>query len=289
MYESLLPLLACPACKHESLSFMGHSCEGRLVDGTLACSHCTQQYPVENEIAVLVDPAQHIDDWHWEVDIESLETFAAFDTAYANSMPADVRGNRPLLISRIMHVANQSEGPILDIATGRGVLLRELSLLLTNDYPLIGIDIDLKVLRGLQRFLRRAGLYEPVSLIAMDAKDIAFRAGSMGVVTSWFGFNNVPEAWPALQQAEAVLAPGGFLATSVLNVLPDSPSHLLASDAGFADFLTEDAVRASFAETSLTLKTLETITESLWPGNPYDALPLMGERFYHRLVIAQKQ
>jgi len=289
MYESLLPLLACPACKYESLIFKGHSKEGRLVEGTLACSQCTQQYPVEDEIAILVDPAQQGDEWHWEVDIESLETFAAFDTAYANSMPADVRSNRPLLISRMMHVANQSEGPIIDIATGRGVLLRELSLLLTHDHPLIGIDIDLKVLRGLQRFLRRGGLYEQVSLIAMDAKSLALRAGSMGTVTSWFGLNNVPEAQPALHQAERVLASGGKLVTSILNVRPDTPSHLLASDAGFADFLTEDAVRTCFAETTLTLKTLETITESLWPGNPYDALPLMGERFYHRLIIAQKQ
>jgi len=53
--------------------------------------------------------------------------------------------------------------------------------------------------------------------------------------------------------------------------------------------VTDEAVSASFAAASLALRNLETITESRWPGNPYDALPLIGERFFHRLVIAQKE
>lgn len=289
MYESILPLLACPSCRHDVLTFKGATEDDRLVNGTLTCSQCRHDYPIENEIATLVDPNQPGDEWQWEVDIENLETFAAFDTAYANSMPATVRQNRPLLVSRIMHVANQSEGPILDIATGRGVLLRELALLLTSDYPLIGIDIDPKVLRGLQRFLRRSGLYDPVSLIVMDVRNLAFRPASVGTVTSWFGFNNVPDPQIALQEVERVLVAGGRLATSILNVGATSPTHALAREAGFADFLTDEAVEARFSQTSLTLTGLEAITEGRWPRNPYAALPLAGEQFYHRLIFAKKE
>ena len=288
MFKSILPLLACPMCHNESLVFDGSSQDDRFVDGSLTCAGCERVYPVENEIADLADPAKSINEWEWEVDIENLDTFAAFDTAYARSMPATVRRNLPLLVNRIMHVANRSEGPILDVATGRGVLLRELALLLTTDQPIIGIDVDMKVLRGLQRFLRHRGLYDEVSLISMDAKRLALRSNAIGTVTSWFGFNNVPDAPPAMRETQRVLASGGRLATAILNVDPTSTTYRIAEEAGFSDFLTDENARINLAAATLLIERLETYAAGSWPGNPYDALPLKGESFSHRLLVAQK-
>jgi ubiquinone/menaquinone biosynthesis C-methylase UbiE len=236
----------------------------------------------------LIDPDISKSDWEWEVDIEERETFDAFDQAYLNSMPTTVRQVLPLLIGRMVQIVNRAAGPILDIATGRGVLLRELALLLKVDQPLIGIDIDRKVLRGTQGYLRRRGLYDEVSLAVMDAKHLAFKPATMGLVTSWFGFNNMPEATAALTEVQRVLQPGGELAATVLNVDTLSNTHLIAEEAGFADLLTQEKVVASLEAAGLHFDRTETFIEGVWPGNPYDALPLKGDRFVYRLVIAQR-
>lgn len=288
MFKSILPLLACPTCRNESLTFDGYSQDDRLVDGSLTCVGCGRVYPVENEIADLSEHAEEAGEWEWEVDIENLDTFAAFDTAYTQTMPATVLRNYPPLINRIMRVANQSEGPILDVATGRGVLLREMALLLATNQPVIGVDIDMKVLRGLQRFLRRKGLYDEVSLISMDAKRLALHSNAIGAVTSWFGFNNVPDVASAIREAQRVLAPGGRLAAAILNVDPTSTTYHVAAEAGFSDLLTDENTRINLTAAALQIEKLETYAAGIWPGNPYDALPLKGESFSHRLLVAQK-
>jgi uncharacterized protein YbaR (Trm112 family)/tRNA A58 N-methylase Trm61 len=287
MHERLLPLLCCPIC-HESLLFQGRKGGGRLVQGVLTCPACARGYPVDDEIPHLLDVSTVASAWEWEVDIETPETFDAFDQAYLTSMPLGVRQVQPLVFGRIVHLVDQAQGPILDVATGRGVLLRQLALLLKVDQPLLGIDIDPKVLRGTQRYLRRRGLYDEVSLAVMDARHLALHALSMGMATSWFGFNNMPNPADALQEIQRVLAVSGDLVATALNVDVLSNSHLIAEGAGFAGFLTREEIETSLKSVGLGLDRTEVFIEGVWPGNPYDALPLKGDRYMHRLVIARR-
>ena len=141
MLDRLLPLLCCPICK-ESLAFEGRRAGGRLVQGTLQCPACARVFSVDDEIPNLLDPSTVLPEWEWEVDIETPETFDAFDQAYLNSMPTAVRQVQPLVFGRMVHLVDRSQGPILDVATGRGVLLRQMALLLKVDQPLLGIDLD---------------------------------------------------------------------------------------------------------------------------------------------------
>ena len=288
MHERLLPLLCCPIC-HESLTFEGRKGAGRLMQGTLTCQACARGYPVEDEIPRLLDPGAAVTDWEWEVDIEMPETFDAFDQAYLTSMPLAVRQALPLVFGRIVHLVDAAAGPILDVATGRGVLLRQMALLLKVDQPLLGIDIDAKVLRGTQKFLRRHGLYDEVSLAVMDARRLALHGQTMGVATSWFGFNNMPAPRDALQETQRVLAMGGELIATALNVEMLSNSHLIAEEAGFAGFLTREEIESSLKSVGLELDRTEAFIEGVWPGNPYDALPLKGDRYAHRLVAARRR
>jgi len=287
MYENLIPILSCPTCGG-GLSYDGITRDDRLFSGRLQCNDCSHLYPVEDEIPILIDPAKSSFDWEWEVDIEAGETFDAFDHAYYGSLPPDAREARAYLINRIVHMCNQSPGPILDVATGRGVLLRDLALLLVTDQPLLGMDIDQKVLRGTQGFLRRRGLYDPVSLAVMDAKRLALRGETIGLVTTWFGFNNMPEAAAALQEAFRVLMPGGKLIAATLDVRRASTTYKVANEAGFADFLTDEHIDYHLQAAGLTLERVETFATGIWPGNPYDAIPLRGDWFAHRLVLASR-
>lgn len=287
MYDCWLPVLCCPTCMG-TLTFEGAAEDGRLLKGSLKCLGCENLYLVDDEIPYLVDPKVSQFDWEWAVEIEANETFEAFDQAYFGSIPESARDARPHLLNRIVQLANHSRGPILDVATGRGVLLRELALLLTVDQPVLGIDIDRKVIRGTQRFLRRRGLYDAVSLAVMDARHLAIRSESLGTVTSWFGFNNIPEALIAIRETSRVLTRNGDFVVSSLCVEDDSNTFRVAEEAGFSDFLSSQKVRESMESAGVMIDRLETFADGTWPWNPYDAIPLPGDKFYHRLIIAHR-
>ena len=92
----------------------------------------------------------------------------------------------------------------------------------------------------------------------------------------------------ALRETQRVLLPSGQFLATALNVAENSPTFHLAEEAGFSDFLSAQTIRANLTSAGFSFDRLETFAEGIWPGNPYDALPLKGDRFAHCLAIASR-
>jgi demethylmenaquinone methyltransferase/2-methoxy-6-polyprenyl-1,4-benzoquinol methylase len=113
------------------------------------------------------------------------------------------------------------DGPVLDIATGTGDLLK----LAARRWPganLVGCDLSLTMLS----LARRAIGVDKIRLSCQDMSSLAVRAGSIAVVTGGYALRNAPDVRTTLIECLRVLKPGG---TTAFLDFSRSPSR-----AGFA-------------------------------------------------------
>ncbi len=98
---------------------------------------------------------------------------------------------------------------ILDIATGTGDLIIELSKLEAK--KIIGIDISPKMLEiGVEK-LKKKGLSKKITMLLGDSENLQFEDQSFDVITVAFGVRNFENLDKALNEIKRVLKPRGIL------------------------------------------------------------------------------
>ncbi|MCK5245366.1 class I SAM-dependent methyltransferase, partial [Candidatus Bipolaricaulota bacterium] len=116
--------------------------------------------------------------------------------------------------SQIDYVRNNvaiGSGPIVDLASGRCYLVRD--LIQATERPIIATDFSLTVLRRNREWLRHHNLYDHVSLLAFDARRTPFRHASIGTMTTNVGLPNIDEPGNLLQELYRIVS-GRILAIS---------------------------------------------------------------------------
>lgn len=101
---------------------------------------------------------------------------------------------------------------ILDVATGRGAILKEASKKITNDGEIIGIDISSKMIEETKKELE--ALQINANLLQMDGENLLFNDKMFDVVFSSFGVIFMPNIKKALSEFLRVLRNNGVLAIS---------------------------------------------------------------------------
>jgi hypothetical protein len=103
------------------------------------------------------------------------------------------------------------DGPIVDLASGRCYLVEKLARELRR--PIVASDFSPRVLQRDRRWLESCGAYEPVSLLALDARRTPFKTGAIQSMTTNLGLPNIRAADDLLRELRRVVA-GRFLAIS---------------------------------------------------------------------------
>lgn len=293
MKQQLLPILACPLCRG-TLTFRGEASAERVVQGELLCCACGRTYAVRDEMPILKDRDQSAGEWQWQVDTRAPEDFERLRAAYDAALPVAVRQSRAKLVEHLLRVAEDPDGPILDVGTGMGTLFRPLAARLEtrrsgDQAPAcLACDVDERVLRGTQLRLRREGHDANASFCVSDAKYLAVQDGAMAAVVSLDGFANIPDGWAALREAARVLRPGGVLAFSTLLLDEASPSFQLAAELGHSELMSTDGVLAGLSAAGLQPCEQRQFASGTWPACLYDLLPREGDRFAHAVFSAHK-
>jgi ubiquinone/menaquinone biosynthesis C-methylase UbiE len=158
----------------------------------------------------------------------------------------------------------------------------------SGDAFVIGTDIDERPLRGTMNKARKAGNYDKFSLVVTDAKHLAFKNSSFSTISSYFGFDNIPETVPALKESARVLRIGGQIFFSSLWLKENSGSMRLAEKHGVCQIAGESRLKKALKEAGLILDQVEETYTGVWPYNPMDLLPLEGEEYAHVIVQARK-
>ena len=139
-----------------------------------------------------------------------------------------------------------TEGPIVDLASGRGYLVEKLVRELKR--PVVATDFSPRVLRSDRERLKSFGLYEHVSLLAFDARRTPFKDGAIETLTTNLGLPNIEEPGNLLRELHRIVA-GTFLAISYFFPEEDEANAKVIHEANLEPLLYRHTALKHYAET----------------------------------------
>jgi ubiquinone/menaquinone biosynthesis C-methylase UbiE/uncharacterized protein YbaR (Trm112 family) len=285
MKTSLLEMLACPVCQ-KSLEFEGDTSGDRLTKGVFRCLS-GHLYQMKDEIPILKDPKLSKKEFVWKVEFPDIEKYDEIRKKYASHLSEEQKEADRALRDKIVKIVLK-ERLLLDVASGMGTLLLDLSQQHEKGKNVLGADVDEKPLRGAKLKLEEQRSYSQVSLFVMDIKHLALKP-RLSCITSYFGLDNIPETKKAIQEVSRVLTSKGKLILATLWLKEGSRSLTLAEKLGYGAIATENRLTRTLEETGFEIDSAEKFYSGEWPYNPMDRLPLEGDWYAHALVLAHKR
>jgi ubiquinone/menaquinone biosynthesis C-methylase UbiE len=290
MHAKLGELLACPVCS-ASLLFEGTMDGNRYVKGYFKCPS-GHMFQVREQIGLLKDVKLSEKEFEWKVDVADerkyLEVRRQYDSYLREDQKVATRKMMEKLAGYVSRSSLQSDGTVLDVASGMGTFLLPLLDKCSEDSVVIGTDIDEKPLRGLMKRSLKAGTYDKLSLVVTDAKHLCFKKAVFSTVSSFFGFDNVPETVLALKECARVLRGGGQTFFVSLLYREGSESMRIADEHNCGQIASEGRLKDALANSGLVLDQVEEAYSGLWQHNPMDLLPVEGDEYTHVIVSAKK-
>ena len=334
MHTLLIDMLECPACHDELAWHITDWRGDRIEGGEARCTACDASYPVRDGIGIfLLSDLPRNDLWeqveselarylreHPEVERQLMEppagelapadryfraTVLEERGDYAQAKLVEDSANEELytpeylacwtsqmnyLIERI----SQSEGPIVDLASGRCYLVERMARDL--DRPLVATDFSPVVLRRDRRWLESFGLYDRVSLLAFDARRTPFKDGVLGTLTTNLGLPNIEEPGSLLEELRRVVD-GEFLAISQFFPEDDQANGSLIREVGLEQLLYRRSALDQFVATGWEVavenacvgKAEPTPAGVILEGARVDGLPVAGTELEWCVLVASAQ
>jgi len=290
MHHKLGKLLACPVCS-ASLFFEGTMRGNRYVNGYFKCPS-GHVFQVKEQIGFLKDAKLSEKEFEWKVNVADekkyLEVRRQYDSYLRDDQKAAIRRMMDKLADYVSRSSLQSDNTVLDVASGMGTFLLPLLDKSSADSAVIGTDINERPLRGLMNRSLKAGTYDKLSLAVTDAKHLCFKNSVFSTVSSFFGFDNVPETVLALKECARVLRAGGQMFFVSIWYREGSKSMRVAEEHHYGQIASEERLKDTLAESGLVLDQVEEAYSGLWPYNPMDLLPVEGDEYSHVIVSARK-
>ena len=252
MLEYVIGMLACPACHGELAWTVTEWRSDRIETAEARCAACAATYPTKEGIGVFLTPDLPRNDLWKEMDsfltrylrehpeIERqlmeapLETLAPADQAFRGGI-LDERGEyeQAKAVSEVAHRGIYTpeyvscserqfnfalarlaavDGPIVDLATGYGGMVEEMARRFTS--PIIATDFSPTVLRRDRHRWEFYGVYDKISLLAIDARRTPFKDGAVETLTTYQGLPNITEPGDLPEELRRIVR-GMFLAVSL--------------------------------------------------------------------------
>lgn len=279
--NEILELLMCPKCK----------CG---LDESLDCSKCGSKFDFKNGVYdIILSELSDSQEILWEItdemieeDIKSLkesdEEVIKDYNSYKNK--ETIEASR-LYNKRMDELVEGLSGVVCDLATGMGNMLQRLLDAKNKDFTIVCTDID-KLRLMVTRKVKKTN-DSRVSYIATDGRYLSIKDESFDYITSFAGFGNIPESDKVAKELYRVLKPNGKILIQGAYIEEDSKSFELAKSKGLERglverYLIEDLKNAGFQNIQSTI-----ISEAIWAENPYDLLPVAGDKERYCIIQAE--
>jgi len=285
MHTYLIEMLECPACHGDLDWRLTERDDRRVLAADIRCRACGTVYAVREGIGLFLtpelsgdDPWQQADsrlarflrehpDAEWRLMQTPLDTLNPADQLFralvweerghfAEAQAAEDRANVGLytpeylacLKSECEYVIEQlstPDGPIVDLASGRGYLVKQLARQLQRS--IVASDVSPRILRRDRDRLEFDGVYDAVSLLAFDARRTPFKSGSVKTLTTNLGLPNIREPGHLLAELRRIVD-GTFLAISHFYPENDEVNARKIREMGMETLLYRRAALQSFVE-----------------------------------------
>jgi uncharacterized protein YbaR (Trm112 family) len=251
MHKYLIDMLTCPVCHGELNWRIIQQTNERVEDAETRCTSCSRSYPIREEIGIfLIDEIPRNDLWE-QVDsglmkhlrshpelfkqlmTVPLETLSPADQFFRGMLLEELgrfakarRAHNTVMRglytsdyldcfqSQVDYVINElasGEDPVVDLASGRCYLVEQLAAKLNR--PLVATDFSIRVLKQDRKRLEFEGLYNRVSLLALDARHTPFKDNAIESLTTNLGLPNIEDPGALLKELRRVVR-GSFFAIS---------------------------------------------------------------------------
>ncbi len=323
MKEYLVDMLCCPVCHEELGWSVEEKLDDHIEVGVAACERCGASYPVRDGIALfLTDELERDDLWeevdsaltkhlreHQELEAQlmdvPLESLGPADQLFramvleeradfARAELAEGQAHEGLYtqeylrcwqsqVDILIEAVVDIEGPIVDLASGRGYLVGK--LVEQTSAPIVASDFSPRVLRRNRRWLEFKGSYDRVSLLAFDARKTPFRDRSIETLTTNLGIPNIRGMGDLFHELRRIVS-GRVFAISHFFPEDDGNESAIAQfglgDALYKNRLTERMEAAGFqvnTGVSCVGKASPTPVGVVLEGVSVDGLPVVETEF----------
>ena len=332
MREELIELLTCPVCHGELNWAIADQRLDQIERAEAVCEECKASYPVREGIGAFLTPDLPRHDLWEEVEsrlskylrehpevkrrlmetpldglapadqflramiLEEQEAYAEAEAASRMAWPGlyteAYRSCYESQIEFVIQRLSDAQGPIMDLASGRGELVERAARVLPQ--PLVATDFSPRVLRRNRRWLEFFGLGDRVSLLAFDARRMPFRDGAVRTMTTNLGLANIEQPGELLRELRRVVS-GTFLAICHFFPEKDEANGAKIREFGLEPFLYRRTALAKFAEAGFQVELANvqmgvarpTPTSELIEGAGIDALPVAETELEWCVLVAR--
>ncbi len=271
-------LLMCPKCKGE----LDHNCR---------CTSCGAAYETKMGIynVLFEDIGEEYHFSNWEINEDELEktikNYDNFQKEYRSHISQECIDAEAKLDEVIRNFIEKCSGTILDIATGRGMLLEKV-MKWNPKLKIIGSDIDARILAVTKR-IRNCG--DNVAFLGTDARHIALKDESVNHVVSFAGIANMPETGKVIGEICRILKPDGtFIYKGTFLDRGSEGYEDIRNRFHLEHVMDIELLTEMFLQTGFKLIRSEIIATGIWQENPYDGYPFAGENNNYGIIVVQK-
>lgn len=280
--ENIKDIIICPLCKSS-------------LEEDLSCKSCDTEFSFQNGVYnILSDKLSGDQESLWEMTEEKIES--DLDRIKSDYVKRKEEYDSYKSMETIEAAVKAKEymrseiesfsGMVLDLATGMGSNLQNLLDSDNKDFKIVCSDFDPKILMYTRKLRKTDD--KRIAYIGTDGRYLSIADNTFDYITSLAGLGNIPETEKVLNELYRVLKPHGKLIIQGGYVEKNTASHKLSEEVNIhrgliEEYLIEDLTRAGFKN----IKS-EIIAESIWSENPFDLLPVAGDKNLECIIKAEK-
>lgn len=293
MYKKIVEILRCPCCGRNFELVTEKEENGEIIEGHLICA----QKHTYRIFAGIIDfgsrEQENSNNWS---ELYQEVSYSELDSAIDDRKSESQKKIEALFLNGITKKTSKLEkGFLLDVASGRGMLLRKLLETTNEQVHIISCDLSFQVLMYDRIKLTNENPKIKISYIACDATNLPFKNGSIDMVCTFAGFLNMGNLMEkGIIEAARVLKPTCSLINSVMYMREYTPGYQKVKQileengmAPMAQYLLRE--RLLEIHENIFKKVSDQVTyEGIGEALDGDLLPYDGEWFADAVITAEK-
>ena len=286
MYKELSKILMCPECNKDLTLSVIKEENDEIVEGKLTCEN-NHNWIIKDGVINFGSKEQELAN-NWSESYKEMN-YEEVDKKISAGIPENTKELNNKAINFIINKINNNNEiqVVLDIATGRGMLLTDLVKNITTDVQIICTDLSFDVLKYDRLKVKQINPNIKVNYIACDATKLPFRENSIDLAVSFYGIANMLDKMgTGILDAKRVLKDGKLLLNSGFIIKENSEGYNVAKRwfttndiVNAVNYLTQFGFEKVHQDANFSSTELVKIGEDIGQRCEHDLIPFEGEWF----------